>query len=113
MCIRDRLLHAPGQAVAGRVFYLGDYLPLEIYNWAVLISREFGVRAPVEVPAFILKTLARCGDLLLRAGLKKVPYSTFRFENILTEAVYDLTNLRDLCGQLPYTLEQGVTETVK
>jgi nucleoside-diphosphate-sugar epimerase len=109
----DRLLHADEQAVAGKVFYLGDYLPLEIYSWAALISREFGVRAPVEIPAFILKTLARFGDLLLQAGLKKVPYSTFRLENILTEAVYNLDSLQELCGDLPYTLEEGVTETVK
>ena len=107
----DSLLRAPGQAVAGRVFYLGDYIPLEVYAWASLISKSFGVRAPLQLPQPLLRIMARCGDLLLRAGLRRVPFSTFRLENILVEALYDLDNLRELCGDLPYTLEEGVAET--
>ena len=112
VCQLDRLLQAPAPAVAGKVFYLGDYEPLEVYGWAVLISRAFGVRAPLEIPPAALKIAARCGDLLLKAGLKKVPYSSFRLKNILTGAVYPLEDLREHCPDLPYTLEEGVAETV-
>lgn len=107
----DRLLRAPGQATVGKVFYLGDYVPLELYAWALLISRSLGVRAPLQLPRPLLRAAARCGDLLLRAGLRSVPYSSFRLENILAEAVYDLDGLREICGDLPYTLEEGVAET--
>jgi len=96
-----------------QVFYLADYEPIELLAWSGVISRHFGVAPPNEVPLSLLKALAFGGDLLKRAGFNRVPISTGRLNNLLTEAVYDLRPLQKVAGATPYPLEAAVGMTVE
>jgi nucleoside-diphosphate-sugar epimerase len=95
-----------------KVFYLADYLPTDILEWATLISREFSVKPPRQVPYALLKSIALCGDLAKRAGVKKVPLSSFRLKNLLTNVVYDMSSLFKVAGETPHTLDDAVSRTV-
>jgi GlcNAc-P-P-Und epimerase len=106
------LANAAESSVRGRVFYIADYEPIRIKEWAGMISRELGNGPIRELPASMFWLAARMGDLLRSAGFRNVPIYSFRLENMLTSSVFDLSEVERLCGPLPYDLEQGVRETV-
>ena len=93
-------------------YYLTDYPSLELKNWANMISSEFKNGKVKEIPFGFLKIIALAGDLLKKAGWKNPPLTTFRLNNLITNMVYDTTDLENLCGKLPYSLEEGVKTTV-
>lgn len=109
----EKILNCPDSAkVNEEVFYLADYEPIELLHWALLISRQFGVQPPKEVPLTILKGLALCGDVLKSAGMKRVPITSMRLRNLLTEAIYDLSPLYEIAGNTPHSLDKAVDMTV-
>lgn len=110
----DRLASSKDtECVNGKVFYLGDYAPTEVYEWAHLISAQFGVKPPREVPLQVLKVLAKAGDVAKQLGMVNPPLTSFRLENLLTEAAFDMRSLEKVAGPLPYDLEEGVKITVE
>jgi hypothetical protein len=52
------------------------------------------------------------GDVLKLAGIKAPPLFSSRLSNLLTDAVFDLTPIRKISGETPYTLDHGVAITV-
>lgn len=109
----DALLGATPEAAHGRTFYLADYEPLEVRPFAQLIAQASGVGPPKTVSTTALKLLARGGDLLQRRGLMEdPPLTSFRLTNLRTEMVFELDPLRQIVGDLPFTLEEGVARTV-
>ena len=108
----NRLLMAPVDIVAGKTLYLADYPPLEVGEWAELIRQELGARPLRSVPYSVLRVTALAGDALQRLGWERVPLTTFRLDNLLTEMVHDLQSLEEIVGPLPYTLANGTAETV-
>jgi len=93
------------------MFYLCDYNPTEIRNWAEIIRSKFGVRNIIEMPLDYIKTAAVFGDIL---GLFTIPFpiNSFRLKNMLTNVVFNTKRLEKVCGQLPYTLDDGVLLTI-
>ena len=98
--------------VHGKVFYLADYEPTDPLDWAQTIADRFGSPRIRRAPTAALRLVARVGDLLKSAGMSHPPLSSFRLNNLLTNAVFDLGPTREVAGDLPYTLEQGVRITV-
>ena len=45
--------------------------------------------------------------------LTKTPITSFRLRNLLMDVVFDLAELESVVGPLPYTMTEGVTETVR
>jgi nucleoside-diphosphate-sugar epimerase len=108
----DKLLHAPLQTVNKKIFYLCDYPPLYLREWSRLIQQELNSRKIPEYPLFLLRGAAYIGDLFSKIGFQKIPITSFRLNNLITNMVYDTTALQAICGQLPYNLHAGVKETV-
>lgn len=106
-----KLGEAPREAVAGKAFFVADYAPVEVREWADMIRRAAGAGAVRDVPLAVLKAASRLGDLLNAAGLK-VPLTTFRLGNLLTPMEYDMSALQAVVGPLPHTLEESVAATV-
>lgn len=106
------LLRAKADAVSGRTFWLADYDPLEVRSWAREIAEVFGVRRPWEVPSIVLRVAAKSGDVLSAAGLRRIPLTTFRLDNLVSDMVYDTSPLEALVGPLPATRLRGVQATV-
>jgi nucleoside-diphosphate-sugar epimerase len=108
----NQLLAAPAEAVTGRTFYLADYPPIEVGEWADCIQQAMGAPPIRAAPPRILRAGAFAGDLLKLAGWSRVPITTFRLDNLLTPMVHDLRPLEEIVGPLPYSVEEGVAATV-
>jgi nucleoside-diphosphate-sugar epimerase len=104
--------------IDGRMFYLADYEPVDVREWAGMIARAFGrgkthTSKTHEAPLSLLRTLAVCGDWGKRLGIRNPPLTSTRLNNLLTSAVFDMNPIHSLCGESPYTLEAGVRITVE
>jgi nucleoside-diphosphate-sugar epimerase len=99
--------------VHGRMFYLADYEPVDVQQWAELIAEAFGQGKTHEAPLFLLRSIAAGGDLCKRLGVPNPPLTSIRLNNLLTSAVFEMNPLRELCGESPHTLEAGVRMTVE
>jgi GlcNAc-P-P-Und epimerase len=98
--------------VHGKVFYVADYEPTDPLDWAQTIADRFGSRHVRRVPIAAMRLGARVGDLLKSAGMRNPPLSSFRLNNLLTSAVFDLDSTKRVAGDLPYTMKEGVQITV-
>jgi len=105
-----KLATAPSEKVHGKVFYLGDLPPLNLRDWANLIQQTFGARKIPTVPVWLLKAVAKVGDLAKFLGWKNPLLTSSRLKNMLTDFIYDIDPL--LTENLPYTLEEGVRITI-
>ncbi len=105
----DKLLFTEKKSVS--CFYLSDYPNIEVNTWANLIAKHSNVSKPKKLPLFLLKIIAWIGDFLKILGWKNPPLTTFRLNNLITDMVYDLSDLENVCGNLPYSLEEGVKIT--
>lgn len=106
-----RLLEADSAAVAGKVFYMADYLPISLRDYVNAIARELGARRLVTVPLPVARLLALVGDMINALGIN-FPYNSFLLHNIRTEYIFDMSRTSEVCGPLPYDFETGVRETV-
>jgi nucleoside-diphosphate-sugar epimerase len=109
----DRLVHASADLVDKKTFYMADYQPFELRNFADQVQKAIGARPIPAIPAGVMKTIAFGGDILQKIGWKNPPLTSFRLSNILTNEVQDLEPLREVVGPLPYTIPQGITLTVQ
>lgn len=110
--LRQLIECADSSKVHGRMFYLADYEPIDPLLWAQIIAGHFGSPDVREVPLGFLRIGAKFGDVLKLAGIKAPPLFSSRLNNLLTNAVFDLSPIREISGEAPYTLSQGVAITV-
>ena len=57
------------------------------------------------------RPVAWLGDAINAVGFRRFPFNSFRLRNILTQYQSDMEATRAICGQVPFTMEQGVDET--
>ena len=107
-----RFVEAPAADVHHRVAYLADYEPMSIREWVDKLQQEFGARRVFTVPELPARLLAKFGDCVVRLGFANFPFNSFRLKNLLTEYRFDLTETHRICGNLPYTIGEGVRKTV-
>jgi GlcNAc-P-P-Und epimerase len=108
-----QFLSVPEDLVHGRTFYVADYLPLEIREMAETIREAFGAATVRDVPICVLRVLAAAGDGVGKLGWKNPPLTSFRLKNLRTQMVYDMSSTQEIAGPCPYTMKQGVRETVE
>ncbi len=106
-----KLLDAPAAAIHRQMFFLADYKPIALQDWAEGFRREFGAPKIRTVPVSIAKSAARLGDMAQMVGFSKFPFTSFRLNNVLTPYEVDLRVTRDVCGSLPCSVDQGIAET--
>lgn len=108
-----RLLEAPGEQVRGEVFYLADYEPTTVEEWSKLIARKLGRPAPRRLPEPLVRAAAWSGDLLGALGYGRAPLTSTRLKHMRTDTTdTPIETTRRVAGRLPFTLEQGVDETI-
>ena len=108
-----KLIEAPAERIHEGVFYLADYHPISLRDWADGFRKEFGARRIPTLPEGLARLAARAGDVLNFLGFRNYPFNSFRLGNVLTEYRIDLAATERICGSLPYTVEQGITETAQ
>ena len=107
-----RLLEAPRSAVHGSMFFLADYEPIDLIAWCNGLQAAFGAPRIRTLPRAVAAWLARGGDLLNVVGFRTFPLNSFRLNNVLTEYRFDLSATQAVCGPLPFTMQQGIEQTV-
>jgi nucleoside-diphosphate-sugar epimerase len=103
-CLADQV------QVHEQVFYMADYEPLSLRDYANRLADAMEVKRSATVPLPLAKVIALCGDLLNACGVR-FPYNSFRLKNIRTEYIFDMSKTQAVCGDLPKTFEGGVRET--
>lgn len=108
----QKLMTASSTEVAGKIFYVGDYEPIEVGEFARSIAQELGVRAPISVPPWLMSAAARVGDSLAWMGWNEVPLTSFRLANLRAEMIHDFSELAAVTGPLPFSTREGIRLTV-
>jgi nucleoside-diphosphate-sugar epimerase len=108
----QRLLEAPADRVHRRTFYAADYEPLNLEAWAERFRGELGAPPIRTIPRMVAATGGRVGDVLVRLGWRTFPFTTFRLTNVVTSYLVDLAATREVCGELPFSQDDGVAATV-
>ena len=108
----QRLASANSSVIHGQAFWVADYPPILVSEWASLIQESLGARPIRSVPVAALKAIALVGDAVQRSGLGHAPLTSFRLNNMVSDMLYDTAPLEAIVGPLPFTLERGVQRTV-
>jgi nucleoside-diphosphate-sugar epimerase len=99
------------KSLVGKTTYLADYSAIELKSWATMIQKKFNVNIIRELPYWVFKVAAFCGDFAKWSGLSNPPMSSSRLRNMLTDAIYNTDILEAYCGTVPYSAKQGVEIT--
>ena len=107
-----KILAAPSEKVRGKTIYLGDR-PINLYDWTNGFSRALTGHRVRVVPRWLLRALARVGDIPSYLTGKPFLINSSRFRSMTTDYPTPMEATFDLLGENPYTLEQGIGETVE
>lgn len=107
-----QLINAPLEQINQKVFYLADYEPLSLRQWTNTIQKELEAKPIKSYPLSLVEYIAKIGDVINFLGWKQFPFNSFRLNNVITEYVFNMTDTQKVCGNLPYTMEEGVKELV-
>lgn len=105
------ILFANGDLVNRKIFYLGDYEPYDITEWADEIGKHAGIKIP-KIPYFCFKIAGWVGDFLKHFGIS-FPMTSFRLHNMTTDNVHNLEPIKKIAPQLPVSREQGTIKTLE
>jgi len=104
------ILQAPEYQVKGKIFYLGDYEPYDISEWANEIADHEGFKIRrLPYPLFVLA--GWLGDTLKLFGVK-FPMTSFRLHNMTTDNVLDTSPIQAFVPNLPISRKEGNTRTL-
>ena len=106
------LVQYPDDTVNGGTYYLGDYPEHSIQEWADMIRKSIGKGKTPVFPISLMRLMAMSGDLLQKLGWSDPPITNFRLNNMLTGSHYPIENTETVVGQLPYSFEDGVRNTL-
>lgn len=104
------ILKAPSKIVNKNVFYLGDYEPYPISDWANEIASLEGIHIP-QVPYWCFKVVGWFGDLLKKIGIP-FPMTSFRLHNMTTDNVHNLEPIKKIAPNLPVSRIDGTKMTL-
>lgn len=105
------ILHAPENKIMRKIFYLGDYEPYNITEWADEIAQCVKIKIP-NIPYFLFVIAGWFGDFLKLLGIS-FPMTSFRLKNMTTDNVHNLNPIKDLAPDLPTTRKEGNKCTIE
>lgn len=106
----EKILQAPKHVVDKKIFYIGE-IPSDQIDWLNAFSQALIGRNVRIVPGVLIYGLTVIGDMLALAGIKFPMYSE-RYRNLTTSNLVPVQLTIDTFGQPPYSLGDGVSETV-
>ena len=104
------IMQAPEEKVMRKVFYLGDYEPYDITEWADEIAKCAGIKIP-NIPYFLFMIAGWFGDLLKLLGIT-FPMTSFRLKNMTTNNIHNLDLIKELAPNLPTSRKEGNVHTI-
>jgi len=110
--IIDSLLKSNKKQVDSSTYYLCDYDVTHILDLANTIQRISNAKIVKQVPFALLRIAAYVGDALMCIGYTSPPLTSFRLDNMLTDAIFETSELKTINGPLRYSIKEGVRLTV-
>jgi nucleoside-diphosphate-sugar epimerase len=108
----EKLLYASPDEIDNKTFFIGDYWQTRLKEWVQMIHQQLGRVKVYTLPDYLIRIIAYAGDVLWKYGWKNVPMTTFRLRNMLTDRLYETKSLEAITGELPYSQESAVQETI-
>lgn len=105
------ILNADKEKVNKKVFYLGDYEPYDITEWANEIAKFEGIHIP-RIPYWCFLCAGAFGDMLKKIGVS-FPMTSFRLHNMTTDNVHNLDAIKVLAPDLPVSRLVGSMRTLE
>jgi len=107
-----KILDGLTDMVNGKTYYLGDPA-INLRHWVGEFSKRLKDRDVIELPLPLMKSLARAGDFMAGFGFSRFPMTSFRLGNMTIENVLDINPILEVSGILPFTMTEGIDETVR
>lgn len=108
-----RLLEVPAADMHRQTFYVADYEPIPLQQWADVLAGKLGGKRIPSFPYWLAAVAARVGDAVNRLGFRGFPFNSFRLRNVMTEYTFDMSNTRAICGEVPYSLDEAAEITAR
>lgn len=105
------IINASEELVNKNVYYIGDYEPYDITEWANEIADIAGIKIP-QIPYFLFQIAGIFGDILKKAGIT-FPMTSFRLKNMTTDNIHNLYPIQQLAPSLPVNRLNGSKITIK
>ncbi len=94
-----------------KTYHLGDYEPTNIKEWSKEIAEELD-RKIFTAPRIFIWILAKAGDLLQKINIR-FPLNSFRFNNMTTDSIKPMNEIKDLVPELQYSRKEGNRLTIE
>ncbi|MEY2487004.1 MAG: GlcNAc-P-P-Und epimerase [Verrucomicrobiota bacterium] len=107
-----KIFETPPDLVRGKTIYLGDR-PMNLFEWTNGFSRQLTGRDVRVVPRSVMRALALLGDIPSRLTGKPFLINSSRLRSMTTDYTTPMEETFKLLGENPYSLEDGVRETVE
>jgi len=105
------LLEADSNQVNRQVFYVGDK-PINVLDWVKVFHQQLLKRKPRIVPRSLIHFLAVIGDVISKIRGKRFFIDSSRFNSMIEEYPVPIESTFELLGESPYSLEEGVKQTL-
>jgi GlcNAc-P-P-Und epimerase len=106
-----KIIDSPLPLIDRRVYYLGDP-PIKLIDWANGFSIALTGKPVRMVPWWLLKALAAAGSMLGILGIR-FPIHLSRYHSMTEDYPSPMEPTEIAFGKPPYSLEEGIDETVK
>ncbi len=94
-------------------YYLTDYPWYSTKKWAISIQETLNSKRIKTAPIWLLRIIALMGDIIYRIFKYDPPLTSFRLNNMLTGGAYPVENTKNICGKLPYNINEAVFITAE
>jgi hypothetical protein len=107
-----RVLELPEEAVNRQTFYVGDEVD-DIYGWASGFCLALCGRPAPKIPRPLLRAIALAGDAI--SAIRGNPFylTSSRYRSMTSDYPTPMNKTFEAIGKGPFTLQQGIDETVK
>ncbi len=109
----NMLINSPIEKVNKKIFYLADYEPIDLLDFANYVRYSLGMNPIRTIRNDWLLLIAKLGDLFQKIGWRNPPLTSFRYHNIVTNETQNLEPLRSIVNLLPYSTKQGIKNTLR
>lgn len=100
--------------IGGKTYFMSDYDPVRVRDWANMIQREMGVAPLRTVGVPTLRVAAKMGDAARTLGWKEPPITSSRLAHLLADNYHDMSAVTDTLGDdSPFAIHEGVVITVQ
>jgi nucleoside-diphosphate-sugar epimerase len=108
-----KLIYTEPRFFNSKTYYLADYKPLCIEDWANQISIILRGKKNNELNYKILKLFALLGDLLEKLNIRAFPLNSRRLNNMTANLIRDVEDLKEVCGNLPVNFNTATKRFAK